>query len=94
MKLPFVEKMAQRFTKSASEQAKKEVKKTAIDLIPTLLTIGGMIFGITVFSHKGSHGITRHNDRPFANSTKITTNNYFFNDVSDDIIKKILEENR
>lgn len=95
MKLPFVDKIAKKFTKSASEQVKIEAKKTIIDLLPGLLAIGGMIFGITVFHESNSDHVTiPSNPRPYSSSTRITTNNYFLGDVSDDIIKKILEDKR
>lgn len=92
MKWPFVDKVAKRFTKSASEQVKKEAKKTAIDLIPAILTIGTMVAGY--FAFKDRHGSSRTNNEPnpFSSNTRITTNNYFLGDVSEDIIKKILED--
>lgn len=93
MKLPFVDKVAKKFTKTASEEVKKEAKKTAVDMLPGLLALGGMILGIVVFREtkesRNSHTTT---PRPFSSTTHITTNNYFLGDVSEDIIKKVLEE--
>lgn len=95
MKLPFVDKVAKKFTKTASEEVKKEAKKTAVDMLPGLLALGGMILGIVVFREtKGSHGNHNATTRPFSSTTHITTNNYFLGEVSDEIIKKVLEEKR
>ena len=96
MKLPFVEKVAKKFTKTASEEVKKEAKKTAVDMLPGILALGGMILGIVVFretkeSHDNHSAIS---PRPFTSTTHITTNNYFLGDISEDIIKKVLEEKR
>lgn len=90
MNLPFIDKVAKRFTKSASEQAKKELKKTAIDLLPGILTIGGLIFGFFVF-HELPDSDSGGSTRPYHSSTRITTNNYFLGDVSEEILEKILE---
>ena len=93
MKLPFVDKVAKKFTKTASEEVKKEAKKTAVNMLPGLLALGGMILGIVVFREtkepRNNHTTT---PRPFSSTTHITTNNYFLGDVSEDIIKKVLEE--
>lgn len=92
--MKLLEYMAKKFTKSASATAKKEVKKTIIDLIPGLLTVGSIIVGIVVF-HEIESSDTLTNDsnlRPYNSTTHITTNNYFLGDVSEDIIKKVLEE--
>ena len=98
MKLPFLEKAAKHFTKSASEQVKKEIRKTGIDLIPGLLTIGGMVVSMFVFYKSGTkdNGVTKDIpiSRPYTSTTKITTNNYFLGEVSEEIIKKILEGSR
>lgn len=95
MNFPFVDKVAKRFTKSASEQVKKEAKKTAVDLIPGLLTVGGMIFGFAAFNKSGSKPKNNRNYRqPYYTTSTKTTNNYFLGTVSDEVIKKILEERR
>lgn len=90
MNLPFVDKVAKKFTKTASEQAKKEVKKTAIDLLPGILTIGGLIIGFFVF-HEMPSSNSSGSSRPYHSSTRITTNNYFLGEVSEEIMEKILE---
>lgn len=95
MKLPFVDKVAKRFTQTASEQVKREAKKTAIDLLPGILAFGGMIFSIFAFREvHNTDDSSAAMQKPYASSTHITTNNYFLGDVSEDIIKKILEERR
>ena len=94
MKLPFIDKIARKFTQSASDQAKKEAKKTFIDLLPGLLTIGGMILGITVFHDSDSDVGSKVANavKPYASTTHITTNNYFLGEVSEEIVKKVLED--
>lgn len=91
MKIPLLDKVARRFTKTASDEVRKEVKKTAIDLIPGILTIGSMIVGIFVFHETSESKPMIAKPRPSYSTTKITTNNYFLGNVSDDVIKKILE---
>lgn len=88
-----LERLANKFTKSASITAKKEVKKTIVDLIPGVLAIGTMILGIVIFHETESVDEPYHvtSSKPYSSTTKITTNNYFLGDVSDEIIKKVLE---
>lgn len=92
MKLPFVEKVAKKFTQTASEQVKKEAKKTFIDILPGLLTLGTMIFSVVVFHERKDIPKISSSPRPYSSTTKITTNNYFLGNVSDEIIKKVLED--
>lgn len=96
MKFPFIEKAAKSFSKSASDQVKKEIKKTSIDLIPGLLTLGAMALGMFIFGKNGSKvsSAIAQIPKPYTSSTRITTNNYFLGNVSDEIIKKILEEQK
>lgn len=93
--MKFLDNIAKRFTKSASVTAKKEVKKTIVDLIPGILTVGSIIVGILIFHETDGSDVDSGNDaRPYTSTTKITTNNYFLGDVSDEIIKKILEDQK
>lgn len=93
--MKFLDNIAKRFTKSASVTAKKEVKKTIVDLIPGILTVGSIIVGILIFHETdGSDGDSGNDARPYTSTTRITTNNYFLGDVSDEIIKKILEDQK
>lgn len=95
MKFPFLEKAAKHFTKSASDQVKREIKKTSIDLLPGLLTLGGVIASMIIFHKTGSKevkALVSPIAKPYTSTTKITTNNYFLGNVSEEIIKKILEE--
>ncbi len=90
-----VDDVTKQATKTASKEVKKEVKKTLVDFIPGILGFGAMILGIFVF-HEIDGGDDSDDDdgssSPVSTITKITTNNYFLGDVSDDIIKKILED--
>lgn len=82
-------KLTKSATKTASNEAKKEIKKSLIDLVPGILGIGAMILGIFVFNEMDSDN---SDESPMAMVTKTTTNNYFFGDISDDLIMKILED--
>lgn len=93
--MKFLENIAKKFTKTASVTAKKEVKKTIVDLIPGILTIGSIIVGILIFHDTDTiESDSRSTSRPYSSTTRITTNNYFLGDVSDEIIKKILEDQK
>lgn len=92
--MKFLEKIAKKFTKTASATAKKEVKKTIVDLIPGILTVGSIIVGILIFHDTDTVESDSSSSRPYTSTTKITTNNYFLGDVSDEIIKKILEDQK
>lgn len=86
--MKLIERIAKRFTKSASDTVKTEVKRTAIDLLPVVATIVTAVVGVVIFK-----GVTDsvEDSGPVMSSTSITTNNYFFNEVSDETIMKILE---
>lgn len=88
MKNP-LESLAKRFTKTASVEIKKEVKKTVLDLLPGILTFAGMVIGIIIFHD--SVDSDESSLYPASSTTTITTNNYFFQDISDDTIASIIE---
>lgn len=90
MNNPF-KKIAHNFAKTASSEAKKEVKKTALDLLPGALMIVGTVIGIVLFHNYGSDNDS-DSRCPCRSSTSITTNNYFFQDVSDETILKIMND--
>lgn len=81
------DKITKKFANKASCAVKNEVKKTAIDLIPTILAFGSAIVGIFIFK-----GVVQNEPEPFMTRTNVTTNNYFFGDISEETIMKILEE--
>lgn len=89
MKNP-LESLAKKFTKTASVEVKKEVKKTILDLLPGVLTFAGMIIGIIIF-HNGIDS-DESDLYPSHSVTTITTNNYFFQDISDETVKSIIED--
>ena len=91
MKLKIVENLSKRFTKTASVEMKKEVKKTAIDLIPGILAFAGMIAGILLFREIDG-GESGSSVTPTRTVSHTTINNYFFNDVSEDMILKMLDD--
>ena len=93
--MKLLENIAKKFTKTASVTAKKEVKKTIVDLIPGILTIGSIIVGILIFHDTDTiESDSSSTSRPYSSTTRITTNNYFLGDVSDEIIKKMLEDQK
>lgn len=87
--MKLIESFAKKFTKTASEEAKKEAKKTLIDLIPGILSVAGIVVGAIIFRGNGE---SMGNRRPTHSRTSITTNNYFFQEVSDETILRILED--
>lgn len=87
--MKLIEKIAKKFTKSASNTVKTEVKKTAIDLLPTVVGIVSMIVGIVIFKEVVD---SPEDISPTVSNTSITTNNYFFRDMTEESIKKILED--
>ena len=87
--MKLIEKIAKKFTKSASNTVKTEVKKTAIDLLPTVVGIVSMVIGIVIFKEVVD---SPEDISPTVSNTSITTNNYFFRDMTEESIKKILED--
>lgn len=73
------ERLSSRMAKSASTAVKEEVKSTAIDILPTLIGIGGMIIGSMIYrDHKET---VKHRTRPIlpdCSAISIVTNNYYF----------------
>lgn len=90
--MKLVEKLTKKFVKTASVQTKEELKKTALDLLPTVMTIVTTAIGIVIFKNIGE--TPTQPIRPQMSSTTITTNNYFFKDMTEESIKKILEERK
>ena len=88
--MKFIEKITKKFVKTASIQTKEELKKTAIDLLPTVITIVTTVVGVMIF--QGASDTSPKPIEPRMSSTTITTNNYFFKDMTEESIKKILEE--
>lgn len=82
------DKITKRFTKSASTAVKSEVKKTFLDVLPKLLGAAAMVIGVIVFKEVIEEP---EEETPVISNTNITTNNYFFRDVNDEMIKKILK---
>lgn len=86
--MKLIDKLTKKFANKASVAVKSEIKKTAVDLLPTILAIGSAIVGIIIFKgvvQNDSHG-------PDLVKTNVTTNNYFFNELSEETILKIIEE--
>lgn len=86
--MKLLDRITKKFTKSASTAMKTEVKKTAIDLLPTIVGIAGMVLGIVIFKESVD---VPESIEPVVRNTSITTNNYFFQSMSDDMIKNIVE---
>ena len=85
--MKFLDRFTKKFASKASTAVKKEVKKTALDLVPTILGIGASIAGILIFK-----GVVEEPEDNSPTFTTYTTNNYFFRDLSDDAIKKLMED--
>ena len=88
--LKLLDKFTKKFAKSTSTAVKTEVKKTAVDLLPTVVGVVSMVVGIVIF--KGTTGSAKIKPiKPSVTNTHVTTNNYFFQNLSEDMIKKIME---
>ncbi len=90
--MKFLDNLIKKSTKTASEEVKKEVKKSIVDLIPVALTFGSLLLSFIVFNHKDSSDDCRSSAIPFSSKTYNTTNNYFLGEITDEIIEKILKE--
>ena len=89
MKWKFLEKMTTKAVQTASVAAKDEAKKSAINLIPKLLGLAATGLGIFIFKE----AVVPTNDipKPSMSTSKTTTYNYFFQTLSEESIKKIME---
>ena len=79
-------KLFDKLAGKASTAVKKEVKRTALNIIPTILGIGAAIAGILIFK-----GVVEGPEELAPSFTTHTTNNYFFRDVSEEAIQKLME---
>ncbi len=79
-------KFFDRLAGKASTAVKKEVKRTALNIIPTIFGIGAAIAGILIFK-----GVVEEPEELAPSFTTHTTNNYFFRDVSEEAIQKLME---
>ena len=84
--MKFLDKITQRFATKASTAVKTEVKKTIIDLIPTALAIAAAAIGVAIFK---SAVVEPEEMTP--TFTTHTTNNYFFRDMSEESIRRLME---
>lgn len=79
--MKMLEKLTNRMAKTASSAVKEEVQGAAIDILPTLLGIGGMIFGAVLFKKHDnamSGNMPKIPGLPSCSTITITTNNYYF----------------
>lgn len=77
--MKMLEKLTSRMAKTASNTVKEEVHGAAIDIFPTLVGIGGMIFGALLFKNHQS-SMPKLPALPNCSTITITTNNYYFGD--------------
>lgn len=87
--MKFWDKVTKKLTNKASTAVKSEVKKTALDLLPKILGVAAMVLGVVIFKEVVDEP---EEIKPTITNTNITTNNYFFQEVNEDIIRKVLEE--
>lgn len=80
--MKMLEKLTNRMAKTASSAVKEEVQGAAIDVLPTLLGLGGMIFGALLFKRHESRmtNMPKIPGLPSCSTITITTNNYYFGD--------------
>lgn len=87
-----VNDLSKEAAQTASAEVKKEVRKSLIDFIPGLLGVGAMILGIFLFKEVDDDDDDEPVSNPISTVTKTTINNFFLGEVSEDILKKILED--
>lgn len=87
--MKWMDKFTKKFANKASTAVKSEVKKTALDILPKVLGIAAMILGVVVFKEVVDEP---EEVKPMVTNTSITTNNYFFQEVNEDIIRRVLED--
>jgi len=87
--MKWIDKFTKKFANKASTAVKSEVKKTALDILPKVLGIAAMILGVVVFKEVVDEP---EEIKPIVTNTSITTNNYFFQEVNEDIIRRVLED--
>lgn len=88
--MKLLDKLTKKVTEKVSSVAKDEVKKKAIGLIPGAVAIAGVVAGVLIFRRttpaaEVGKALTR---------TTVTTNNYFFKDLSEEMIRTIIEEGK
>lgn len=83
--------LVRKTTQTATNEAKAEVRKSLVDLIPGVLTVGTIIIGILTF-RENIYSYTNINKptRPYDNGANYITNNYFFCNLSEDTIRSIV----
>ena len=84
--MKFLDRITKRFATKASTAVKTEVKKTIIDLIPTALAIAAAAIGVAIFKS----AVNEPEEIAPSFSTH-TTNNYFFRDMSEESIRRLME---
>ena len=77
--MKLLEKLSSKMARTASSAVKEEVQGAALDILPTLIGIGGIIFGTMLYkSHSANLPSTPA--LPTCSTITITTNNYYFGD--------------
>ena len=84
------DRFAKKLAGKASVAVKTEVKKTAIDLLPAALSTLGAIAGILIFKKSVDEAPVMPR-KPSVSNTSVTTNNYFFQSLSEDAIQRIID---
>lgn len=92
--MKFIDKFIKKSTKTASVVMKDEVRKTAANVAPHLFGIASIIAGALIFKGDRSLNPVRGSAAKVIRSTRVVNNNYFFNDMSEEMVEKILENNR
>ncbi|WP_458459274.1 hypothetical protein [Pseudobutyrivibrio sp.] len=91
--MKFLDKLIKKSTKTASVEVKKEIRKSALDLLPGAIAVVGTIIGLLLFRSSGGNGISNgFLPKPTVTNSKIITNNYFLGGLSEDLIRKIMED--
>lgn len=97
--MEFVNKMAQRFVKKAlpavTDSVKVEAKKTAVSILPTLIGLGFVVAGFSIFksSMVRPASTVAHAVAPALSKTSIVTNNWFLGEaMTTEVLEKIINK--
>lgn len=77
--MKWMERLSSRMARTASTAVKEEVQGAAYDILPTLIGIGGMIFGVMLYKNREDKA-SQATRIPGYSTITITTNNYYFGD--------------
>jgi len=92
--MKFLDKFIKKSTETASIAVRDEVRKTAFNIFPHIFGIASLIFGTLIFKENKGTLANRPPATKVIRSTRVINTNYFFSDMNEETIKKIINSNR